>query len=785
MICRNCGKELSDDSDFCGYCGSAVYESDKGQGVENGGLSNCGNPFGQEKKRFSKKFAIIACLFVGACRIFAGAVFLIMNKMSDSNKPAIYTKQKDSPNPTAAPAKTLQEKEVNSGSENESALSENDKERRILDCTDFTENGLALVSYEEKNGDANWCMVDANLQAVHQLSENFSLDGEVLDYNLDMNGNVFFIFENKYALIYDAYTKIKELPRSEYDLLYRNRYGYCTFERNTSSGYSFEDASYVLMDPELNILSETKDEDVFVYPTESSDEDFYSCEYLFFDDENMYNAKTNASYSYFDIYKNDCNIKSPGAAKEDDYEEVKHSCVYNEDTGKYEIAFLFQYCSERYEDGYYEHIVCVVDEDGEALRVNKIRRSTDDDYSICWRSGSDDYNILEYPGHEGLSNLCFINDDNTVFIYSIITGEKIFDSSDLGNIHIVGYSRYDEYTSIILEGVEDETTYLLLIDPNGNMCFEPFESNTDEDSELYICSYDNGGIFSVQTDNDNMAYYNFKGKELYRIDDLEAAPAIFINGLGCAGDKYFDMEFNENSSITVQNAENRVDENGEKRNTAETAAPETSDGTVIKAKSLEQGYVSVIKSYEEKYGEYQSSEVNARIVWKGVCFLYLLDLNDDDTDELIIGYQAGDVADQASIHYMFDIYGYENQEAKLLASSESWASVNSPLFGWIAIIDDNGNKYVQFSDSSYSHEYYGYDPEGNFGAVHTLRNTIMDGEYPNRWLYNSEAIDDTEYMQLYTSLHNSAVFELNFAEADTFTKIPQFISDAKESLGMQ
>lgn len=124
-------------------------------------------------------------------------------------------------------------------------------------------------------------MIDTNLQMAHQLTEDFSLDGEVLAYDLDMNGNVFLTFESKYVLIYDTYTKIKELSRDEYDLLYRNRYDYCTFERDTSSGYRFEDISYVLMDHELNVLSETTDEDDFVYPMEDSDIDFYSCEYFF------------------------------------------------------------------------------------------------------------------------------------------------------------------------------------------------------------------------------------------------------------------------------------------------------------------------------------------------------------------------------------------------------------------------------------------------------------------------------------------------------------------------
>lgn len=169
---------------------------------------------------------------------------------------------------------------------------------------------------------------------------------------------------------------------------------------------------------------------------------------IFFDDENMYNTKTNSSYSYFNIYKDYCNIKSPGTGEMDDYYKVEHSCTYNKDTGKYEIAFLFKNCIDYYKDGYYEQIICVVDEDNGVIRVNKIRWNIDDEYSICWEAGGDDYfdhdedyRASEYPGHEGLYNLCFMNDNDTdtVSIYLIATGEKIFDSSDLGNIHILGY----------------------------------------------------------------------------------------------------------------------------------------------------------------------------------------------------------------------------------------------------------------------------------------------------------------------------------------------------------
>ena len=171
------------------------------------------------------------------------------------------------------------------------------------------------------------------------------------------------------------------------------------------------------------------------------------------------------------------------------------------------------------------------------------------------------------------------------------------------------------------------------------------------------------------------------------------------------------------------------------------------------SKEEEKEYVSVIQEYENKYGELRV--INDRQAY-GVCFLKFLDLKEDGTPQLMIGYSDKEevVDGQIYMNYSFDIWDLEDEKAVKVDSGECLPEDGD--YKSFLIIEREGKKYVVSGEKMPECErdqiYHGYK-NGEFGIVrHEKKDGIyyaIDGEEMSRedyldqlWIYEEESKDE-------------------------------------------
>ncbi len=187
-------------------------------------------------------------------------------------------------------------------------------------------------------------------------------------------------------------------------------------------------------------------------------------------------------------------------------------------------------------------------------------------------------------------------------------------------------------------------------------------------------------------------------------------------------------------------------------------------------KKEKQEYARVISEYEEKYGEFQMNEV------RKMSYLKLLDLKNDDTVQLMIGY--ADINKQNStIDYSYDIWNLEDEKAVKVDTGDSihWDG-GLEVF---SIVEYKGQKYIVSGDRAPRCDtglmYHGYK-DGKFGIVRYEENGedyyAIDGK--------KVSLIEFEKQEWETKVDASDTIELNYG-VDFSDEIHQ----VKEILNME
>lgn len=171
-------------------------------------------------------------------------------------------------------------------------------------------------------------------------------------------------------------------------------------------------------------------------------------------------------------------------------------------------------------------------------------------------------------------------------------------------------------------------------------------------------------------------------------------------------------------------------------------------------------YKKLIQQYEKKYGKakryYYTSD---RIYWKGLCFAKLLDLNNDNTNELILAYQT-ELSDIRKVQYHVELWTFDGKKVKKIASQISWTGNNIPFYGVFSISEYTENYLLNLMDMGcLSDRYYGTKNDGSIGLVDEF---IWKGDIINgNWYHNGTEISQDifdEYRNKYSINQTEYIF---------------------------
>ncbi len=198
------------------------------------------------------------------------------------------------------------------------------------------------------------------------------------------------------------------------------------------------------------------------------------------------------------------------------------------------------------------------------------------------------------------------------------------------------------------------------------------------------------------------------------------------------------------------------------------------------SKEEEQEYAAVINQYEEKYGKLQIVNDQPR----GVCFLKFLDLKNDNSIQLMVGYSSKEevVDGKMYMDYSFDIWDYEDGKAVKVDSGECFHQDGD--YKLFLILEQEGQKYIVSSENlpecERDQKYHGYK-NGKFGIA---RYEKKDGIY---YAINGEEILQEDYYdRLWISKKDSQdEFRLNDYGIECKNELWKGIYFVKEVLHMK
>lgn len=210
-------------------------------------------------------------------------------------------------------------------------------------------------------------------------------------------------------------------------------------------------------------------------------------------------------------------------------------------------------------------------------------------------------------------------------------------------------------------------------------------------------------------------------------------------------------------------------------------------------------YRQLIEQYDDTYGladiDYKRFSGSYSTSWMtGLCYLELIDFDNNGIEELLLVYkktkQDSSEVDYVGFDYIFEVWGYEQDNIHLLDSGELYG--NDGAGKTLIITRYNGNTYIKTgSADSFAYNYYhGYKDNGDFGIA---RETLMDEEIREKSGYytykiNGAVVSQEEWenteeewsknVEYYPM--NSSSIRVNIGYNENMQKI----KETKETLGM-
>lgn len=210
-------------------------------------------------------------------------------------------------------------------------------------------------------------------------------------------------------------------------------------------------------------------------------------------------------------------------------------------------------------------------------------------------------------------------------------------------------------------------------------------------------------------------------------------------------------------------------------------------------------YRQLIEQYEDTYGladiDYKNFSGSYSTSWMtGLCYLELIDFDNNGIEELLLVYkktrQDNSEVDYVGFDYIFEVWGYEQDNIHLLDSGELYG--NDGAGKTLILTRYNDNTYIKTgSADSFDYNYYhGYKVNGDFGIA---REALMDEEIRENSGYytykiNGAVVSQEEWDKTEEEWSkNVEYYPMNSSsmqETDRYRKNLQKIKVSKEKLGM-
>ena len=199
------------------------------------------------------------------------------------------------------------------------------------------------------------------------------------------------------------------------------------------------------------------------------------------------------------------------------------------------------------------------------------------------------------------------------------------------------------------------------------------------------------------------------------------------------------------------------------------------------SKDLYTQYRELAEQYEQTYGRMDVVMLNDfQIKMTGLCFLDLIDFDNNGSEELLLVYQKYD-KESISSEYLYEIWQADRQEIIQIDSGTIYS--NDGGQGTVYLTEYNGQRYLitGMNDSEYYHYYHGY-MGGDFGVVQET--SIQEDENGNRtYKIDGEEVTSEQWENT-TDKWWKNVERYSLSEIDTYHDALWETMDTRDKLGM-